>query len=53
MTERSRPPARGTRVLATGLLAVVAAGLGGDAERRQLLCLVLACLVVFVYAGLW
>jgi two-component system, NarL family, sensor kinase len=26
---------------------------GGDAERRQLLWLVLACLVVFVYAGLW
>ena len=26
---------------------------GGDAERRQLLWLVLACLAVFVYAGLW
>ena len=26
---------------------------GGDAERRQLLWLVLACLVVFGYAGLW
>jgi len=26
---------------------------GGDAERRQLLWLVLACLVVFAYAGLW
>jgi len=26
---------------------------GGEAERRQLLRLVLACLVVFVYAGLW
>ncbi len=26
---------------------------GGDAERRQLLWLVLACLAVFGYAGLW
>jgi two-component system, NarL family, sensor kinase len=26
---------------------------GGDAERRQLLWLLLACLVVFGYAGLW
>ena len=26
---------------------------GGDSERRQLLWLVLACLVVFGYAGLW
>jgi hypothetical protein len=26
---------------------------GGDAERLQLLWLVLACVVVFVYAGLW